>query len=114
MKTVEKPWGREVWIACDNGRYAGKFLDIKKGRRLSLQYHRNKHETLYLLEGKALFTLENDEGRLVETEMLPGEVRVVAPGRRHRMESVVDCRFIEFSSPELEDVVRVEDDYDRT
>lgn len=65
------------------------------------------------MSGKAKFALENDAGELDERVMEPGEVRVVAPGRRHRMEAVEDCRFLEFSSPELEDVVRLSDDYDR-
>lgn len=103
-----------MWIAYDNGRYAGKFLDIDRGHRLSLQYHERKHETLYLMTGRVKFALDNEKGELEEKVMEPGEVRVVAPGMKHRMEAVEDSRFLEFSSPELEDVVRLSDDYDRT
>jgi mannose-6-phosphate isomerase len=113
MKVVEKPWGREIWIAYDNDRYAGKLLEIKAGHRLSLQYHEKKHETLYLLDGKIRFILEDANGNLVDEVIVPGGIKVVTPGSRHRMEAIRDSRFIEFSSPELDDVVRLEDDYRR-
>ncbi len=113
MKIVDKPWGRELWIEYENGRYAAKILEIKAGSRLSYQYHEVKHETLYLMEGKCLFTLENDEGGIDVDEIGPGEFRVVRPLHKHRMEAVEDCRFYEVSTPELDDVVRVEDDYSR-
>jgi len=114
MKIVEKPWGREIWIAYDNERYAGKILEIKEGHRLSLQYHERKHETLYLQEGKVRFTLEDQSGKLMTEVMQPGGVKIVGPNRRHRMEAIRDSVLIEFSSPELDDVVREQDDYDRT
>ncbi len=113
MKIVEKPWGREIWIAYENDRYAGKLLEIKAGHRLSLQYHEKKHETLYLLDGKIRFILEDENGTLVDEVIVPGGVKVVKPNRKHRMEAISDSRFIEFSSPELDDVVRIEDDYQR-
>lgn len=113
MKIVDKPWGREIWIAYDNNRYAGKVLEIKAGHRLSLQFHTHKHETLYLLDGKIRFVLENEAGILVDEVIIPGGIKVVPPGRKHRMEAIADSRFIEFSSPELDDVVRLEDDYNR-
>jgi len=112
MKIVEKPWGREVWIV-QTDRYAAKILEINKGSRLSFQYHRVKHETLYLFEGKVRFTLENDRGGLDVDDIGPGESRVVAPGRKHRMEALENSKFFEVSTPELDDVVRVEDDYRR-
>ena len=114
MKIVEKPWGREVWIAYENGRYAGKILEIKEGHRLSLQYHEKKHETLYLLQGKVRFTLEDENGKLLTEVIQHGGVKIVKPGKRHRMEAIRDSALVEFSSPELEDVVRMEDDYNRT
>ncbi len=113
MKIVEKPWGREVWIAYENGRYAGKILEISEGHRLSLQYHENKHETLYLLEGKVRFTLEDESGNLSTEVIQQGGIKVVPTGRRHRMEAIRDSVLVEFSSPELDDVVRIEDDYQR-
>lgn len=113
MKIVDKPWGRELWLEYENGRYAVKILEINAGHRLSWQYHRVKHETLYLLEGRVKFTLENDSGGIVDDVIGPGEYRVVKPGRRHRMEAIENSRFYEVSTPELDDVVRVEDDYAR-
>lgn len=113
MKIIEKPWGREIWIAYDNGRYAGKILEIKQGERLSLQYHEKKHETLYLLEGKVRFSLEDESGNLQTEVIQHGGVKTVQPGRKHRMEAIRDSILVEFSSPELTDVVRLEDDYHR-
>ena len=112
MKTVDKPWGREVWIVC-NERYAAKILEINAGSRLSFQYHEVKHETLYLFEGKVKFTLQNEKGELDVDVIGPGEARIVEPGRKHRMEALEDSKFFEVSTPELDDVVRVEDDYSR-
>lgn len=111
MYIVEKPWGRELWLAHDNGRYAGKILEIKKGHRLSLQYHEFKHETMYLMEGKLKFSLQNDQGDLVEAVMEQGETRIVRPHRKHRMEAIEDSKIFEVSTPELDDVVRISDDY---
>lgn len=113
MKIVDKPWGREIWIAYENNRYAGKILEIREGHRLSLQFHEKKHETLYLLDGKVRFFLEDENGTVVDEVIVPGGVKIVPPGRQHRMEAIRDSRFVEFSSPELDDVVRVEDDYQR-
>ncbi len=114
MKIVDKPWGREEWLVYGEGaRYACKFLVIKAGHRLSYQYHNVKHETMCLIEGKVKFTLENEKGE-IETKIIgPGEYRIVEPGRKHRMEAVEDSRFFEVSTPDLDDVVRVEDDYTR-
>ncbi len=112
MKIVEKPWGREYWLAHTD-RYAGKILVIGKGHRISLQYHRQKHETLYLDRGKAKFTLEDENGELSERMLSEGDIVEVLPGKKHRAEALEDCRLIEISTPELDDVVRVEDDYER-
>ncbi len=113
MKIVIKPWGREIWIAYNNGRYAGKILEIKAGHRLSLQYHEKKHETLYLLDGKIRFLLEDENGHYNDEVIVHGGLKVIPPGRKHRMEAIQDSRFVEFSSPELDDVIRIEDDYHR-
>lgn len=112
MKIVDKPWGRELWIAHTD-KYAAKILEIKQGKRLSYQYHEVKHETLYLLEGKVRFTLENAKGEIEVHDIGPGEIREVNPGRKHRMEALEDSRFFEVSTPELDDVVRIEDDFHR-
>ena len=112
VKEVEKPWGKEVWVA-HNDCYALKIIEIRRGYRSSLQYHRSKRETIYIDCGRALVTLEQDDGSLTTLEMGPGDVIDNPPGRRHRIEAVEDLRLLEVSTPELDDVVRVEDDYGR-
>jgi mannose-6-phosphate isomerase-like protein (cupin superfamily) len=112
MKTVEKPWGREVWIACTD-RYALKIIEIRRGARSSLQYHVKKHEHIYVDRGLLQIESENESGQM-ETRILgPGEVIENKPGRKHRATALEDVRLIEVSTPELDDVVRVEDDYRR-
>jgi quercetin dioxygenase-like cupin family protein len=106
-KIVDKPWGREIWYAHTD-RYAGKVLEVTRGHLLSLQKHRVKHETLYLLSGQILLTLDEEV-----VEWLPGTAVTVAPGTVHRMEAVEDSVLLEVSTPELDDVVRLEDRYGR-
>ena len=106
-KTVDKPWGREIWYA-HNDRYAGKVLEVTRGHLLSLQKHRVKHETLYLLVGQVRLTLDGEE-----MDWLPGTAIEIAPGTVHRMEAMEDSVLLEVSTPELDDVVRLEDRYGR-
>jgi mannose-6-phosphate isomerase-like protein (cupin superfamily) len=111
-KRVEKPWGHElIWARTD--RYAGKILVIEAGERLSLQLHRHKDESILVLEGRLRLTLEDERGDLQMHELGPGEHRHVPRGRRHRFEALRDVKLVEVSSPELDDVVRLEDDYGR-
>ena len=111
MRTVPKPWGREV-IFAENERYAGKLLYLEAGQCLSLQYHERKDETIYVLEGELLLTVEVD-GALRELTLRAGEAHRIQPGVRHRMRAERPCRILEVSSPELDDVVRLEDAYGR-
>ena len=111
MKHVDKPWGHEVWFA-QTERYVGKILVIEAGKRLSLQYHRVKDESIYVQEGKLRLTLERD-GRLEVEDLGPGEARHIPPGTRHRFEAVERCILCEVSTPEVDDVVRLEDDFGR-
>lgn len=112
-RRVEKPWGHEdIWAQTE--RYLGKILSIRKGRRLSLQLHREKDESIYVLRGRLRLVLENDAGELEESELGPGEARRVRPGRRHRFEAIEDTELVEVSTPEIDDVVRLEDDYGRS
>lgn len=106
-KIVEKPWGREIWYAHTE-RYAGKVLHVLRGHLLSLQKHRVKHESLYLLSGLIRLTLDD-----AVMEWLPGTAIEIAPGTVHRMEALADSVLLEVSTPELEDVVRLEDRYGR-
>ncbi|MCO4773879.1 MAG: cupin domain-containing protein [Deltaproteobacteria bacterium] len=112
MRRIEKPWGYEiVWAETDA--YVGKILHLDAGCRLSLQYHQVKEESLLVQSGEVLVTLEQDDGTLSQNELGPGATIHVAPGRRHRFQAVTDCDLIEVSTPELEDVVRISDDYGR-
>ena len=109
MRRVEKPWGFEVvWAETD--KYVGKLLHINAGHRLSKQYHEIKEETVYVVKG----VLYNYEGDGSITKVYPGEALHVHIGQVHRFganESFVEV--IEVSTPYLDDVVRLEDDYDR-
>jgi mannose-6-phosphate isomerase-like protein (cupin superfamily) len=108
---VPKPWGHEE-IFARTARYVGKFLVIRAGEALSLQYHRRKDETLALIEGRVRLQLE-EKGRLVDNLMEPGDTCHIPPGMRHRLEALADSRLVEVSTPELDDVVRLEDRYGR-
>ena len=108
---VEKPWGYElVW--AKTGRYVGKVIHVRAGHALSLQYHTRKEETLLLWSGRLLFELRTD-GRVRRWEMKPGDRVHVAPGTVHRMTAIDDSDVFEVSTPELEDVIRLEDRYGR-
>jgi quercetin dioxygenase-like cupin family protein len=109
---VEKPWGYELhWAKTD--RYVGKLIHINKGQALSLQYHKQKDETIFLWSGRMLFEIDVN-GTLTKREMLPGESVHVTPPTIHRMTAIEDCDVFEVSTPELHDVVRLEDRYGRT
>ncbi len=111
-RRVEKPWGHEeIWAETD--RYLGKILSIRRGERLSLQLHRQKDESIYVLRGRLKLTLETAAGELEDEELEPGDARRVFPGRRHRFEAIEDTELLEVSTPEIDDVVRLQDDYGR-
>jgi quercetin dioxygenase-like cupin family protein len=110
-RRVEKPWGHEI-IYAENDRYAGKILFVKAGERLSLQYHERKDETIYVLSGELDLQLGRNGG-LELRRLLPGDSCHIPHGTRHRMIAVTDCEIAEASSPELDDVVRIEDVYGR-
>ena len=111
-KRVDKPWGHElIWAHTD--RYVGKILVIEAGRRLSLQRHEVKDEWILVREGRLRLTLEGDDGVVRDEELGPGDHRHVATGRIHRYEAIERCELIEVSTPELDDVVRLEDDFGR-
>lgn len=106
-KIVEKPWGREVWYAHEE-RYAGKILEVTKGHSLSLQKHERKQETMFLQAGRALYHLNGQD-----FEMAPGDCLTVRPGDVHRLTAIEDVVMLEVSTPELDDVIRLEDRYGR-
>ena len=112
VKRVDKPWGYELhWAHTD--KYVGKLIHVDQGHALSLQYHNQKDETIFLWSGKLLFEIQID-GKLTRREMLPGESVHVTPKTIHRMTAIEDSDIFEVSTPELTDVVRLEDRYGRT
>ncbi len=108
---VSKPWGYEIHWAVSE-RYVGKILHINAGHALSLQYHKLKDETVYVHAGTLLYEIEID-GVLTRREMGPGDAIHVPPGTVHRMTAIEDCDVLEASTPELNDVVRLQDNYGR-
>ena len=113
-RRVEKPWGYErIWSHTD--RYVGKILFIAAGKRLSLQKHLVKDESILVLRGRLRLHLEDADGVVQTSDLEPGEHRRVLVGRIHRYEAVDDdVELIEVSTPELDDVVRLDDDFGRS
>jgi mannose-6-phosphate isomerase-like protein (cupin superfamily) len=110
-RVVAKPWGYElIWAHTD--RYVGKVLHINKGESLSYQYHVVKDETIRLLAGALAMDIEVG-GERRRLELAPGECLHIVPGMKHRMIAIEDCDVLEVSTPELDDVVRLEDRYGR-
>jgi len=125
MRRVDKPWGHEL-VFAENDRYAGKILHLEGGHRLSLQYHERKDETLYVLQGEVRLTVEIEGEKagddadgggktMTQLRLRAGEAYRIRPGVRHRLEADLGASvdIVEVSSPELDDVVRLEDAYGR-
>jgi mannose-6-phosphate isomerase len=112
VSTVVKPWGGEELLA-HTGLYALKRIHVKPGARPSLQYHERKSESLYLLSGLLKIEMGDSADALIVDELRPGEVVDVPRGRIHRVNALEESVLIEVSTPELDDVVRLEDDYGR-
>ena len=111
-RRVPKPWGEElIWALTD--RYCGKVITIETGKRLSLQYHEQKDEAILVTAGRLRLLLEGPDGRDVVSELGAGDSAHVPAGRRHRYEAIERVELIEVSTPELDDVVRLEDDFGR-
>jgi mannose-6-phosphate isomerase len=114
LTKVDKPWGHELIFAVTD-RYAGKLLVVNAGESLSLQFHKVKDEAWYVLEGRAELELgAAGEGDLRKEVIGPGAAFRFVPGTVHRLRAIEDTTILEVSTPELEDVVRLEDQYGRT
>lgn len=111
-RRVEKPWGHEL-IWAEGQRYVGKILHIEKGHQLSYQYHRQKDETIHVLSGVLELQVASAEGPRHTLRLRPGQSFHIAPEVRHRMIAIATCDVLEASTPELDDVVRLEDRYGR-
>lgn len=130
-KLVTKPWGNktidgvenvgEVWlnyrrsenVGDEQKRYVMKLLYVKAGTRMSFQYHVNKLETNFLLDGKIEVFLENEKGEMEQRIIEPYGIWTIPCGRKHRARALTDLVMIEASTPEVDDVIRIEDDTGR-
>ena len=112
VKRVPKPWGYEL-IFGHTDRYVGKILHIDRGHSLSLQYHERKEETLFVVSGELELTIESDGDRRI-VPLRAGEAFHIPPRLIHRMLAIEDTDVAEVSTPELDDVIRLEDRYGRT
>ena len=112
MQTIEKPWGKEEVVEI-NERYMMKKLTMWKGHRCSLQFHKQKRETIYVLSGKLMIYSGSNQESLDSKIFGAHETITLVPGVVHRMEAAEDCVYLEASTPEMDDVVRLSDDYNR-
>ena len=111
-RRIEKPWGYElIWAETDE--YVGKILHVRAGEALSLQYHEIKDETFFLLRGSLLLQVGLSADQLIDYQMLEGQSFHMPTGTVHRMIAETDCELAEVSTPHLDDLVRLEDRYDR-
>jgi len=109
---VEKPWGYELcWAVTD--RYVGKVIHINKGEALSLQYHQIKDEFQFLVRGSVEMEIGDSEAQLTRHRMQAGDTLHITRGTRHRLTALEDSDIFEVSTPEIDDVVRLEDRYGR-
>ncbi|TVR63331.1 MAG: cupin domain-containing protein [Gemmatimonadales bacterium] len=111
-RKVEKPWGHEIiWAHTD--RYVGKILFVRAGEAMSLQFHEVKDETLHLLDGEIRLEVGRAPRALESCDLKAGESIHIRPGLLHQITALTDCRILEASTPELDDVVRIRDRYGR-
>ncbi len=111
-KIVKKPWGKEIWLEL-NDSYCYKRIYINAGTRTSFQYHKKKRETNYIISGKAEVWLENDGGSVEKFKLTEGDYFTVVPPKKHRVIAITDIILQEVSTPEVDDVIRIEDDFQR-
>jgi mannose-6-phosphate isomerase len=112
FKRVPKPWGYEIWWAITD-KYVGKILHVNKGHSLSYQYHKVKDETIYVYSGEIILELEEVGKARERIRLLPGYARRITPLTKHRMTAVEESNLIEVSTPEVDDLIRLEDNYGR-
>jgi NDP-sugar pyrophosphorylase family protein/mannose-6-phosphate isomerase-like protein (cupin superfamily) len=112
MKVVYKPWGKEEWLEL-NDSYCYKRIHINAGYKTSFQYHNKKKETNYIISGSAEVWLENENGDIEKKIMRAGEYFNVSPPKKHRVIALTDVILQEVSTPEVDDVVRIDDEYAR-
>jgi len=111
-REVSKPWGSELWFAHTD-RYAGKILRVRAGCRLSVQFHKEKDETSFVLSGRVIVSQGESPDALTTRECGPGDSWRNSPRVVHTLEAVEDAEIIEVSTPQLDDVIRLKDRYGR-
>ena len=111
-KVVFKPWGKEVWLEL-NEKYCYKRIYINAGYKTSYQYHHYKRETNYIISGEAEIWLENDQGIIEKKICKAGDYFNVTPPKKHRVIALTDIILQEVSTPEVNDVIRIDDDTNR-
>jgi mannose-6-phosphate isomerase-like protein (cupin superfamily) len=113
-KTVVKHWGEERWLVPEGSAFGFKVITIRAGRRTSLQYHRHKEEANLVAAGEGrIYLAESPQAPLRAYPLDPGRIVHIRPGTVHRVEAVTDLTLVEVSTPELDDVIRLEDDLGR-
>lgn len=112
MKIIKKPWGSETVIEI-NKKYLLKKLFMKKNHRCSLQFHNYKKETIYVLKGKLKIITGTNKNKLKSKIFTKGQSITIRPKVIHRMEAITDSLYLEASTPQMQDVVRIVDDYKR-
>ena len=112
VSRIDKPWGYEIVYALTD-RYCGKVLFIRKDEQLSLQFHRHKDEVIYVHEGRIELEMGDPGGPLDNEVVGPGHAFRIEPGTVHRWRALEDTVVLEVSTPEIDDVVRLEDRYGR-
>lgn len=112
MEIIYKPWGKEIWLEL-NDKYCYKRIHINAGYKTSFHYHEIKLETNYIAEGKAEVWLENDNGIVEKFIATKGDTFTVVPPKKHRVIALTDTILQEVSTPEVDDVIRIEDDTNR-
>jgi mannose-6-phosphate isomerase len=112
VKRIDKPWGYEIIFALSE-KYCGKLIFVRAGEQLSLQFHRVKDETIYVHSGRVELEIGDPGGTLDAEVVGPGHAFRLKPGVVHRWRALEDSIVLEASTPELDDVVRLEDRYGR-
>ncbi|XKK38715.1 hypothetical protein HFP72_30325 [Nocardiopsis sp. ARC36] len=114
-KTVQKQWGEERWLVPEDSPFGFKMIHLRAGYRTSLQVHRRKEEANLILRGSgSLYYAASEEDPLERRPLVVGEIVHVRPGTVHRIEADQDITLVEVSTPELDDVIRLDDDWNRS
>tara|TARA_B100000035_G_C21030150_1_gene568003 strand:+ start:724 stop:1065 length:342 start_codon:yes stop_codon:yes gene_type:complete len=111
-KLIKKPWGNEEIIEI-NKKFMFKKLFMRKNHQCSLQYHRVKKESVFVIKGKLKVIIKKNK-KTINKILTKGENILIKPKTIHRMRAITDCIYLEASTPEINDVVRIEDDYKRS